>query len=145
MQITAEWLKQFCVEEETKFLKPSPYIFTHKDGRRFTVATDGRRMVIVNAMIEGVEERKSPDVTSFVDVERQGVEVSTYLADMMRDVEDETVLVHLTGEKMPVYVFTSAATFALMPMHDYGQSNDYPRFAVTQKVTMSVQCTKERR
>lgn len=73
--ITAEFLKQFCAYEDSKYILARPVVTTI-NGKDYTFATDGHRIMIVDGIVDGCETGKGPNIASFL-IERQGVPVNT--------------------------------------------------------------------
>jgi hypothetical protein len=69
------FLQSFCLFDDSgKYALSRPYLYTSKDGRAYTFATDGHRMLIVPGHREGLKPG-GPSIESFL-VEPQGVAVS---------------------------------------------------------------------
>lgn len=190
MTITAEFLKQFCPSQATKYLPGTPGIFIHPETKEaYSFATDGHRMVITNGRLEGLAETTCPDITKFL-IKPCGVPVNTValqkflecdkstmekckeqdcrdgsilvtcescdhshhhacgcefgfvrrtspgriglvvvdrvlLADAVKDITEETILINTTGKDDPAYFFASDRCIAVMPMR-YGYNNAIP-------------------
>lgn len=181
MTITAEFLKQFCPRQATKYLPGTPGIFIHPETKEaYTFATDGRRMVVVKGRLEGLAELTSPNIAKTL-IEPCGVPVNTVefqkflecdkptlekckdedcregritvtcddcghshqhdcgceagfdrrfsparigpvyidralLMDAVKDITEETILIHVTEPNSPVYLFASDRLIAVMPL-----------------------------
>lgn len=179
MRPTAEFLQQFTSRQESKYIPSHPVVKT-VDGKEYTYATDGHRIMILDGALEGVERSdKGPNISTFVSVGPQGIPVNTailkgflscgqpttedcqkcdggtlsctcaqcdnhhesecgcggfpvrlkrpvlfndvglnscLLADMVADIEDETVLIHVENETKPIHVFASDRHIMVMPL-----------------------------
>ena len=72
--MTTEELKEFCSREDSKYKLSTPHLFV-LDGKPYSYAADGHRMVIVNGKREGLDLYPDLKISKYL-IEPQGVEVN---------------------------------------------------------------------
>lgn len=192
--ITAEFLKQFCAAKDTKYVLSRPIVYEY-EGRNYTYATDGHRLMIVDGILKDCTPAdNAPKIGAFLKVEPQGAIVNTtalkeflqcgqpttdtckecdgsgetrcichrcddehiavcdcagerirlvrkgrlgiatinrcLLADMVADIEDETVLLHIPNREDAIHLFATDRHICVMPMRDEPNDRSLPTFEV---------------